>query len=175
MALESTHFKMSFSTASLGKLKNSIETKMKKIHIILFSLIIACKIHPSFAEELSIDVYKSPSCNCCGKWVSHLEENGFKVISHNQENVSEIKSKFNILSELQSCHTGVINGYFIEGHVPADDIKRLLSEKLNIKGLSVPGMPAGTNVPGMETKPGKANFNVLSVGDSSTKVYRHYE
>lgn len=127
------------------------------------------------AEEISIEVYKSPSCGCCEKWVSHLEDNGFKVISHNQEDMSKIKSQFNISHELQSCHTAVINGYFIEGHVPAHDIKRLLSEKPFIKGLSVPGMPAGTNVPGMETKAEKASFNVLSVGDNGTNIYEHYE
>lgn len=148
---------------------------MKKLHIILFSLLMAFKIHPAIAEELTIDVYKSPSCDCCNKWISHLEQNGFKVISHNQENMSEIKSKFNISNELQSCHTAVINGYFIEGHVPAHDIKRLLSKKPDIKGLSVPGMPAGTNVPGMETRAEKASFDVIAVGDDVTKIYAHYE
>ncbi len=148
---------------------------MKKVYIILFSLLMALKIHPAIAEELVIEVYKSPSCDCCGKWVSHLEQNGFKVTSHNQENMSIIKSKLNISSELQSCHTAVINGYFIEGHVPAHDIKRLLSTKPDIKGLSVPGMPAGINVPGMETTNGKANFDVIAVGDDGTKIYTHYE
>lgn len=148
---------------------------MRKLYIILFSLIIACGIFPAIAEEVVVEVYKSPYCGCCEKWISHLEENGFNVISHNQESMSEIKSQFNISHELQSCHTAVTNGYFIEGHVPANDIKRLLSEKPDIKGLSVPGMPAGSNVPGMETKAEKASFNVLAVGDDSTKVYTRYE
>ena len=153
----------------------NIEVKMKNLHIILFCLIIVCKIYPAIAEEYSIEVYKSPYCGCCEKWISHLEQNGFKVISQNQENMNKIKSQFNISHELQSCHTGVINGYFIEGHVPAHDIKKLLTEKPDIKGLSVPGMPAGTNVPGMETRAEKASFDVLAVGESSTKVYAHYE
>jgi hypothetical protein len=148
---------------------------MKIIYTLLFSLIIIFKTQPTIAEEFSIDVYKSLSCGCCSKWVSHLEENGFKVISHNQENMSKIKSTFNISTQLRSCHTATIHDYFIEGHVPANDIKRLLAERPAIRGLAVPGMPAGANVPGMETRAETANFNVLSVGDSGTEVYTHYE
>ncbi len=148
---------------------------MKKLHIMLFSLIIAFTMFSATAEESTIEVYKSPYCGCCEKWVSHLEQNGFNVISQDQENMEEIKSKLGIPHQLQSCHTGVINGYFIEGHVPAHDIKKLLTEKPDIKGLSVPGMPAGSNVPGMETKVEKAKFDVIAVGDSEIKVYTSYE
>jgi hypothetical protein len=134
------------------------------------------KITPAVADELTIDVYKSLSCSCCEKWVSHMEDNGFNVISHNMDDMSAVKTRFNISRELQSCHTGVIGGYFIEGHVPASDVKKLLADKPAIKGLTAPGMPAGSNVPGMEVRPGKANFDVLEVGsDGGTEVYSHYE
>jgi hypothetical protein len=147
---------------------------MKTNYLILLSLIIFF-IHSAIADDLSIEVYKSASCGCCEKWISHLEENGFSVISNNQEDMRIIKSKYNIPTEFQSCHTAIINDYFIEGHVPANDIKKLLSEKPNIKGLSVPGMPAGINVPGMETRSTKASYNVHAVSDSGSTVYSHYE
>ena len=159
---------------SIGIAKVDNEVTMKK-QLILLSLIMIFKIHPAIAEDLSIEVYKSPSCGCCEKWISHLEENGFSVVSKNQEDMQIIKSKYNIPTEFQSCHTAIINDYFIEGHVPANDIKKLLSEKPDIKGLSVPGMPAGINVPGMETRATKANFNVHAVSDNKSKVYSHYE
>lgn len=148
---------------------------MKKLYAVLFGLIVVFQIYPAMAEEYSIEVYKSPQCGCCEKWISHLEKNGFKVTAHNQEDMQTIKSQFKIAPELQSCHTAVINGYFIEGHVPAEDIKKLLAEKPAIKGLSVPGMPAGSNVPGMEGGTEKASFDVIAVGDGSTNVYAQHK
>jgi hypothetical protein len=147
---------------------------MKANYLLLLSLIIF-NIHPAAADDLSIEVYKSATCGCCEQWISHLEENGFSVVSKNQEDMRIIKSKYNIPTGFQSCHTAIINDYFIEGHVPANDIKKLLSERPDIKGLSVPGMPAGINVPGMETKPTKANYNVHAVSDNGSTVYSHYE
>lgn len=104
----------------------------------------------SYAEQSqpSITVYKSPTCGCCNKWIKHLENNNFDVISKNSSNMPKIKSEAGVIPQVQSCHTGIINGYYIEGHVPADDIKRLIAEKPKALGLSVPGMPMGS--PGME-------------------------
>lgn len=148
---------------------------MKRYCLLLFSLILTFNVCAVIAGEYAIEVYKSPYCGCCEKWVSHLEQNGFKVNSHNLENMQEIKSRFGISREIQSCHTAIIDGYFIEGHVPASDIKKLLSERPDIQGLSVPGMPAGSNVPGMETRPEKAKFDVLAVEKDDIKVYAHHE
>lgn len=148
---------------------------MKKLHIVLFSLLMIGRMVPAIAGESVMDVYKSPYCGCCNKWIAHLEQNGFKVVSHDLENMQPIKSQYGVSPKLQSCHTGVIDGYFFEGHVPASDIKRFLAEKPDVKGLSVPGMPAGANVPGMEVRPENANFDVLAVGNSKTTVYAHYE
>jgi len=85
-----------------------------------------------------IIVYKSPTCGCCKLWIEHLEQNGFKVKAYNTENVVAHKQRLGLLPELASCHTAVVNGYVIEGHVPATDIKRLLKEKPKIAGLAVP-------------------------------------
>lgn len=115
----------------------------------------------------TITVYKSPTCGCCKKWVSHLEENGFSVEAHDVKDVSQYKIKGGITPELASCHTAFIDGYVIEGHVPASDIQRLLKEKPDIQGLAVPGMPAGS--PGMEMGSRKDPYNVIAV-DKNKKL-----
>ncbi len=121
-------------------------------------------------------VYMSPTCNCCKNWTKQLSDYGFLIKNKLENNMKSIKSKAGITSNLVSCHTAFIDDYVIEGHVPPKDILKLLSEKPNIKGLSVPGMPAGSNVPGMEVRPEKANFDVLAINnDGSTTIWNHYE
>ncbi len=95
-----------------------------------------------------VTVYKDPNCGCCAKWVDHMKAAGFKVTAIDTSDVGSVKQKYNIGSNLQSCHTAVIGDYAIEGHVPADVIQKLLTEKPTIAGLAVPGMPMGS--PGME-------------------------
>ena len=95
-----------------------------------------------------IKVYKDPNCGCCVEWVKHLRENGFTVETMDMSDLSLLKQKHGITSELRSCHTAVIGDYAIEGHVPADVILKMLKEKPAIAGLAVPGMPMGS--PGME-------------------------
>lgn len=97
----------------------------------------------------TIAVWKSPSCGCCKNWITHMEQNGFRVTVHDVANLEPIKRQHGVTASLASCHTGVINGYVIEGHVPADLVQRLLKERPRIAGLAVPGMPQGS--PGMET------------------------
>lgn len=104
---------------------------------------------PALAPRpMQITVYKDPDCGCCRNWVDHLKKHGFKVTTHDTRDMSSVKSTFSVNSKLHSCHTAVINGYVIEGHVPAADIKRLLRERPKVAGLAVPGMPVGS--PGME-------------------------
>ena len=102
----------------------------------------------------AIKVYKSPACGCCSEWVDRLREAGFHVVVDESSDLDAIKSKFAIPEDLASCHTGVINGYAVEGHVPPNDIKNFIRRRSNALGLAVPGMP--TNSPGMEA-PGMAN------------------
>jgi hypothetical protein len=113
---------------------------------------------PVQAEEIT--VYKSPTCGCCTKWVNHLEKSGFEVNAINRNDMPSIKHKFGIEQKNQSCHTALVGGYVIEGHVPAADIKRLLTEKPDIHGLTAPGMPMGS--PGMEG-PHKDAYDVLAI------------
>ena len=124
------------------------------------------------AEELlsDIQVYKSPTCGCCSKWVSHLEDNGFTVLVSNVQDVNQYKRQAQLPSHLGSCHTAFIDGYAIEGHVPASDIKRLLTEKPAVLGLAVPGMPVGS--PGMEYGNRKDAYQTISyTKEGATAVF----
>jgi hypothetical protein len=120
----------------------------------------------------AITVYKSPSCGCCGAWVEHLTQSGFHVNVVNERDVTPEKRYFGVPERLYSCHTARVDGYTIEGHVPADDIKRLLVERPAVAGLSVPGMPHGS--PGMET--GRTDhYEVISfTDDGATSVFSSY-
>ena len=93
-------------------------------------------------------VWKSPRCGCCGKWVEYLRDNGFEVKVFNTGDVTRIKRRYGVPLELGSCHTATVGDYVIEGHVPADSIRRLLAEQPRARGLAVPRMPMGS--PGME-------------------------
>jgi len=99
-------------------------------------------------KPVAIKVYKTPECGCCKAWVKHLRANGFVVETMDMPDLSLVKQKYGVKPALQSCHTAVVNGYVIEGHVPADLITRMLKERPAIAGLAVPGMPSGS--PGME-------------------------
>jgi hypothetical protein len=120
-----------------------------------------------------IDVYKSASCGCCEAWVKHLRDNGFTVKAHDVDNPGAYRQKFGIPEALGSCHTGMVRDYAIEGHVPAADIKRLLTEKPKARGLAVPSMPLGS--PGMDDGPRKDPYDVLLVNtDGRHSIYKHY-
>ena len=95
-----------------------------------------------------VQVYKSPTCGCCANWVKHLQQHGFRTQVTDMENVADIKAQRGVPARAQSCHTAVVDGYVIEGHVPATDVQRLLKERPAVLGLAVPGMPIGS--PGME-------------------------
>ena len=112
-------------------------------------------------------VHKSPTCGCCGLWVDHLKEAGFQVEVRDSEDMGPVKQRLGVPYGKGSCHTAEIAGYFIEGHVPAADIKRLLAEKSDAKGLVLPGMPMGS--PGMEGPEGTARpYTVELVGRDGT-------
>jgi hypothetical protein len=110
---------------------------------------------------LLIEVFKSPTCGCCGNWVKHMQANGFIVRTTDMNDLTQIKKSRGVPAAVESCHTAVVNGYVIEGHVPAADVHRLLKEKPAIAGIAVGGMPAGS--PGMEFPGTKAQaYNVMA-------------
>lgn len=110
----------------------------------------------------AITVYKDPTCGCCTKWVEHLRQNGFDTKTIQMPDVSDVKKKNSVPDDARSCHTGVVGGYVIEGHVPAADIKQLLKQRpRGVIGLAVPGMPVGS--PGMEVSRGRVQaYDVLA-------------
>ncbi|HEY4305827.1 MAG TPA: DUF411 domain-containing protein [Gemmatimonadaceae bacterium] len=116
-----------------------------------------------------VTVYKDPNCGCCAKWIKHLQSNGFVAMVHDSTDMDSIKSNMRVPKDLQSCHTAVVDRYVIEGHVPASDIKKLLSTKEALQGLAAPGMPMGS--PGMEG--GKADkYDVIAFSaDGKTRVF----
>jgi len=118
-----------------------------------------------------VTVYKSSACKCCAQWVEHLQLNGFRTEAHDLNSVDPIKDRNGVPKPLRSCHTALVGGYVLEGHVPADDIQRLLQERPKVAGLAVPGMPE--SAPGMY-QPGdeKAPYEVLAFQKSgATSVY----
>jgi hypothetical protein len=138
-------------------------------------LILAAGLASGFAHTAlagEVTVYKSPTCGCCKLWARHLQANGFSVKPVDVQDVNAYKLKHGVPFDAGSCHTAVVDGYVIEGHVPAADIKRLLKERPKVKGLAVPGMPLGS--PGMEG-PTRERYNVLSFDAAGNmKVYARY-
>jgi hypothetical protein len=123
------------------------------------------------APTSDVTVYKSPTCGCCTEWVTHLRRHGFRVKTEDLADLQPIKTRHGVPTALQSCHTALVGGYVVEGHVPADLIERLLRERPMIAGLAVPGMPVGS--PGMEVPGVPADrYRVLTFDRSGkTEVY----
>ena len=124
------------------------------------------------AKKPVITVYKDPSCGCCKNWIAHLIKHGYRVDAKDSPDMSEIKRTLGVPTGLTACHTAMVNGYLIEGHVPAGDIDRLLAQRPKIAGLSVPGMPAES--PGMESASAQS-YQVLTFDKSGkTTVFANH-
>ena|SRR6516164_11329973 len=115
----------------------------------------------------SVTVYKSPTCGCCSKWIEHMRANGFVVASYDVEDIAAIKSKHGVPAQAASCHTALVDGYVVEGHVPADVVKRMLRERPKVSGIATPGMPMGS--PGMEVPSGTKEAYAILAFDASGK------
>lgn len=117
-------------------------------------------------------VYKSPTCGCCSKWVEHMQANGFDVKAVNVDDIDKVKRDHGVPASAASCHTGIVNGYVVEGHVPADAVLKVLKDKPAIAGIAVPGMPMGS--PGMEMPGGQKDaYSIVSFDKTGkTSVYQ---
>ena len=125
-------------------------------------------------QVINADVFRTPTCGCCGLWIDHAEAHNVTVIDHQQEDLTPIKQQYGITPELASCHTTVANGYVFEGHIPAAEVKRFLANPPeDAIGLTVPGMPIGS--PGMEMANKSQPYEVLALyRDGSTSVFANY-
>ena len=143
---------------------------MKKVvwAVLIFALLSFSGAQAELAKD--IVVYKSPHCGCCTKWVRYLEGKGYRVEAINTQDVYAWKKEYAVPEKLAACHTAVIDGYVVEGHVMDRDIKRLLLTRPNIKGIAVPGMPVGT--PGMENGNIREAYDVISFDEQGrTEVF----
>ena len=155
---------------------------MKQLVTVLLIFLIATPLWASnpvwlegkTADSHEITVYRSSSCGCCKGWIEHLEAHNFAVTDVAVDDVNKFKQQFNVPTQAASCHTAVVDGVVIEGHVPAQDIKRLLADKGDIRLLTVPAMPSGT--PGMDSAgASKDAFRVYAVSeDDRVDVFQTY-
>jgi len=131
---------------------------------------------PPFVPDAAppITIYKSPTCGCCAKWVDHVKAAGFATTVHDTEDMDAVKARQGVPKALQSCHTALVAGYVVEGHVPAADVLRLVREKpAGVRGVAAPGMPAGS--PGMEMGGRVDHFDVIAFGrDGSQRVFARH-
>jgi hypothetical protein len=132
----------------------------------------AVGVGPSMAAGPVVAVTKDPDCGCCGAWIAHIRKNGFSATVTETRDVATVKARLGVPAQLASCHTAEVAGYVVEGHVPADALKRLLAEKPEALGLAVPGMPIGS--PGMEGGTPEVYEVVLFGRDGRTSVYGRY-
>ena len=126
-------------------------------HLLAFVLL-ACGDLAQASEV--VDVYRDPNCGCCKQWIAHLRDNGFTVNDHVEPNMSAVKQRLGVAPRLASCHTAVIDDKFVEGHVPAEQV-RLLAQRDDLVGVAVPGMPIGS--PGMEMGARKDAYQVIGL------------
>jgi hypothetical protein len=124
---------------------------------------------PALAAELAT-VYRSPSCGCCEAWVAYLKTKGFDATVVSTDDLGAVKEKMHVPADMQSCHTAVIAGYVVEGHVPVEAIIKLLGEKPQITGIAVPGMPGGS--PGMSGP--KESFMAYAFGPQGKTVFMRF-
>jgi hypothetical protein len=127
--------------------------------------------HAGAQDAPLVNVYKNPACGCCGEWVKHMQAAGFRVETREIADVAPIRQRYGVPEYLASCHTAVVGGYAIEGHVPASDIRRLLREKPKVKGLAVPGMVVGS--PGMEQGPPQP-YVTLAFDDRGSRIFARH-
>lgn len=144
----------------------------KPITVLLMAITLGTGVNLPASAADAVDIYKSPYCGCCEKWVEHLRQAGFDVRTYDVNDVPAARQRLGMPESLGSCHTAKVAGYVVEGHVPAADIQRLIKEKPKALGLAVPSMPPGS--PGMESsKPVPYNTLLVQAGGTSTVFAKH--
>jgi hypothetical protein len=145
-----------------------MRTLVRALIVVWFASAAAAFAQPAIPPE--VQIYKTATCGCCSRWADHMEDAGFRVRVQDVTDLAPYKGKGGVPASLEACHTAFVGGYVIEGHVPAEAVKRLLQEKPKIAGLVVPGMPIGS--PGMEMGSRKEPYAILALDkDGKTSVY----
>ena len=143
------------------------------VGVLILAAIGAWNVNAVAADPPTVQVFKSPTCGCCAAWVRHLKDAGFAVKVTDYADMAPVKQQYRIPPQYSSCHTAVVDGYVIEGHVPAADIVKLLKGRPQVRGLVVPGMPIGS--PGMEG-PDPERYDVLALGATgATTVFATHQ
>lgn len=147
-----------------------------RLRILSAGLAVAAGLTAAIAAQpvqaAEITVYKSPWCGCCGQWIDHMRAQGHRVAIRDMENLEAVKKMSGVPEAMQSCHTAIVAGYVVEGHVPAADVARLLAERPKAKGLAVPGMPGGA--PGMESAAAEPYEVMLFQRDGNAQVFSRH-
>lgn len=152
---------IALSVSLVAKLPSSQSTKAPTVREVSTT---------SGVTSRTISVFRSPNCGCCQQWMKHLQKAGFQVQDNIIKDLTPVKQQYGIPEELAACHTATVAGYVIEGHVPAEDIQRLLAENPDLAGLAVPGMPIGS--PGMESGDYVEPYTVFSITNAGkTKTF----
>lgn len=155
----------------------TLDLQRRRALLALSALALAPLAHSAGAQTLPVvEVFRNPSCGCCGDWVKHLEANGFKVKVTNVEDLPAQRARLGMPARFGSCHTARVGGYLVEGHVPAADVKRLLRDRPSAIGIAVPGMPIGSpGMDGPEYKGQQQPYEVLLVqADGGARVFASY-
>ena len=157
-------------------MRNKVSLSRRQLLILASSAIVAAPLAALGAGYTpDIHVVKNPQCGCCTAWIKILTDKGFNVTTEDRSGslLTEFKIESGIPKDMMSCHTAKIDGYFIEGHVPASDIRRLITDRPDALGLAVPAMPYGS--PGMGPEDEREAFNVYIIdADGAAKVFQHY-
>jgi hypothetical protein len=136
-----------------------METISRRKMLLAISIVASASHRIRGQQPPKVDVYKDPTCGCCSLWVTHMKMRGFDTTVTDVPDIAAVKTKYHVPNQLRSCHTALVGGYVIEGHVPATDVQRLLKQRPKVVGLAVPGMPIGS--PGMEGQNGRP-YDVLT-------------
>lgn len=152
-------------------IRNLLSTSHRAAFILCAAFVLVATPSVNAETDLNIKVAKRPSCGCCNGWVEHLKNNGFKTEAREELNLTALKARLGVPKNLASCHTAEIEGYVIEGHVPAAAIRRLLAERPEAVGLAVPGMPIGS--PGMEGGEPET-YDVILFSNGSQQTFGRY-
>lgn len=145
---------------------NRLETTIRPL---LLALALAASGAARAEAPVRVEAFKSPYCGCCQKWVEHMRKNGFEIVAKDVDDVPAVRKGLGMPDRYGSCHTAKVGGYVIEGHVPAEDVRRLLRERPRAVGLSAPGMPQGS--PGMETSTPQAYDTLLVRANGGHEVF----